>query len=559
MRTPLALVGCGLLFTLLATTAAPLSAALPAASDPPPVGQLATGSRPTVRAGDDWAMPSWARPAPFSGFFSEEASAQVPVRSIDLTWAQIAPAADGGLDLNRTGRAQGMKLDSLARQLAEPGPYWLRLFASGTDWAPDWVRTKCGVKGIGPDYDGQYHLPIWDPCVWAALRNTWEDLLVGQGILADPDFQFAYVPGGFTWVELDYDIVSLAAQKGLVSKQRWLTWHDQMLSDLSQIAGDKVGRLVFTGEDYPWGPFGGAEDLLATDAVQRGFGIRTGITELSNFHLSETPAYGSRIQTNGHLTLTREQTEKQVFASENECYRDCGFKAKNLRYAIEASNLKALQLQLNWLYVVPTDSGFNRYPEHWNWVRLSLGQRPETSPDAWVALRDAQDTFWADQKLPGRAWTRRPWVRNLERWLTQVDVRKAVATRSTADVHRHELSTDNGIAYEGLRTNRAKGNPSLAFRVDPRFLSPTATHPVAIKVTFLDRGRSTFRLRHSTGRSRPVTLKNTGKWRTATFQLRLSPTHSLPGATDFWLDTTKSDLHVRFVRVVRLTPPQPTP
>jgi hypothetical protein len=244
-----------------------------------------------------------------------------------------------------------------------------------------------------------------------------------------------------------------------------------------------------------------------------------------------------------------------VFASENECYTDCGYHAKNVSYAVVHSNLKALQLQLNWLYVVPSDSYLRTYPAHWDWVRLSLGQRPETSPDAWVALRDAQDTYWADQPIAGRVWRHRPWVRNLERWLVQVDAPHAVARRSTADKHSGDPTRENGTAYEGLRTDRKSGNRSLAFQVDRRFLSADSAHRVLVKITYLDRGRGGFRLRHPDGRTPAVTLKNTKKWRTATFALHLRPDHSLPAATDLWIDTARSDVTVRFVRILRIDAP----
>ena len=518
-----------------------------------------TGTKPVVRTGDDWTMPAWVRPAAFAGFFSEVASPEqhVPVRSVDVTWRQIAPTEDGPLDLTSSGKAQGMRLDPLGGQLAEAGPYWLRLFASGVDWAPAWVATKCGVSGIGPDYDGEKHLPIWDDCVWSALRDTWHRLLVDQGVLDDPDFRFAYVPGGFTWVEFDYDIITKAVKQHLLTEQQYLDWYARMLDDLADIAGDRVGQLVFTGEDYPWGPFGGAEDLLAAAAVQHGFGVRTGITEEFNFHLSETPAYGSQVQPDGHLTLTRDASgSPKVFASENECYRACGYHAKKLKYTVVHSNLKALQLQLNWLYVVPGDSYLTRYPDHWDWVRLSLGQQVATAPDAWVALRDARDTYWADQPIAGRTWRNRPWVRNLERWLVQVDAPGAVAHRTKVDTHSSDPTKDNGTAYEGLRTKRSAGDRSLAFRLDEDFLSGDATHPALVKVTYRDAGRGSFRLRHAGGATPSVELKNTKKWRTATFALDLRPDHSLPAATDLWIDTAKGDLAVRFVRVLRLEQPQ---
>ncbi len=53
-----------------------------------------------------------------------------------------------------------------------------------------------------------------------------------------------------------------------------------------------------------------------------------------------------------------------------------------------------------------------------------------------------------------------------------------------------------------------------------------------------------------------VTLKNTKKWRTATFALDVRPDHSLPGATDLRIDTARGDLAVRFVRILRREQPE---
>jgi hypothetical protein len=526
-----------------------------------------TGERPLVRDGQDWTMPGWVRPAEFSGFFSEDAaeSEQVMLRSIDVSWKQIAPTEGAPLDLDSAGKAQGMSFEPLGQQLAEPGPYWFRLFASGTDWAPAWVIEKCGVSAIGKDYDGQRHLPIWDDCVWDALRTTWARLLRDQGLLADPNFRFAYVPGGFTWVEFDYEMISSAVRRGELTQDTYLRWYARMLKDLTAIAGPQAGQLVFTGEDYPFGPFGTDDDLLARKAVDAGLGIRTGITELANFHLSEAPAYGSRILPDGHLVVDDSAPPHRpgtVVATENECYVDCGYKAQDPAYTVIQSNLKSLQLQMNWMYVVPGPSLFEQLPEHWDWVRLSLGQHPQTSPDAWAALRDAEDRYWADPQPPfdgtsGRAWRGQPVVRNLERWLVQVDVPgRAMARRSSAEVHRGDLEPDNGVAHEGLRTDVAAGSRSLAFTLDDRFLSAGTKHPALVKVTFLDDGTGAFRVRHSHGETAPVRLGGSGRWRTATFRVDLDPDHSLPRGTDLWLDTSgPGDLTVRFVRVVRLAAP----
>ena len=519
-----------------------------------------------IAPGDDWTLPEWALPADDSGFYSTQADPEtgVDLHAVDVSWAQIAPEEDAPLDLEGSGAAQDMDLEPLAEQLAEPGPYWLRLFATGTDWAPSWVAESCGVSAVGFDEHGQGHLPIWNACVWEALRDTWRRLLVDTGVLDDPDFRFAYVPGGFTWAEFNLDMVGEAAEEGQVDEAEFLSWFDTMLEDFADIAGDRVGRLVYTGEDYPRGPFGEADDLLAAKAVGAGFGVRTGITEVSNFHLSETPAYGSSIQPDGHLAIDPPPpvgTAGRVVATENECYQTCGFTTLDPDYTVVASNLKALQLRMNWMYVEPTQSRFRELPEHWDWVRLSLGQVAATSPDAWTALRDAEDTFWEDPDAPGpfvsdgRAWTGRPYVRNLERFLVQQDVAPAaVPVRSEADIHADELTPANGTAYEGLRTDLASGSDSFAFDLDDDF----AAEPfdALVKIVYLDAGTGGFTVLTEEGVSPVVEREDTGEWRTATVRVSGMSTYgAMHGGTDLWITASGDDLDVRFVRVLRREPP----
>ena len=77
-----------------------------------------------------------------------------------------------------------------------------------------------------------------------------------------------------------------------------------------------------------------------------------------------------------------------------------------------------------------------------------------------------------------------------------------------------------------------------------------------VKVTFLDRGHGSWRLRWPGGRSAAVNMRGTERWRTATVRVpRFVPDGSLPGATDLWLTSHGSDLTARFVRVVRLDRP----
>ncbi|TYK44407.1 hypothetical protein [Actinomadura decatromicini] len=516
-----------------------------------------------VRRGDDFSLPGWVRPSPNSGLFSETAAPEfgVDTRSLDVSWRQLQPDGPGEVVTGTPGAAEDMTFQSYGRQLADRRPFWMRIFASGTKWAPDWVAEQCGVERIGPDYDGQYHLPLWNECVWGRLLELYRKVFVEHGLRADPRLRFIYVPGAFTWAEYDYDMINDAAEKGLTF-EKYQAWYRHAWRDLVGLFGPYSYKLVFTGEDYPWGPWGSRTDLLTKQAVDAGMGIRTGITEVFNFHLSEAPSYGSRILPDGHMTVDESlpvHDGKHVAATENECYNDCDFKTSEPYYAVRQSSLKALQLRMNWVYAVPGPSYMKQYPELWKWVRLSVGKTASDSPDAWAALRDAEDTYWKKKRGPftgAREWRTRPWVRNLERWLVQRDTGPdGRARRSSADVHTGVLGKENGTAYEGLSTDRAHGQTSLYFDVDDRF-ARGLRGPAQIKVTYRDAGKGAWWIAYQGGRSPEVRRTGDGQWKTATVTLpRPVFANGLSGRTDFRIATGEgSDLDVRFVRVVRERP-----
>lgn len=530
----LVLSACGSAPPASADGLPPRVAPKPDVAGPKYVAQM-PGNSPVVRDGKDWTMPAWVRPAEFSGFYSEKVSEpdKVIVRAVDVSWRQLRPTEDGPLDLTASGEAQGLFLDSLKYQLDTPGPYWVRMFSSGVDWAPQWVVDKCDVEPVGTDYDGQQHLPIWNDCVWGELSKTWEMLLKDQGLLDDPDFRFAYIPGAFTWSEYDYEMIAAAAHDGSLTADDYLTWYRKMLDFFVKLGGEHKGQLVFTGEDYPWGPWNGPENLLAAEATKAGLGIRNGITEEFNFHHSEAPSFGAQVSFDGHVIVNDSQAPhsgKTVVGTENECYVDCGFASKNPGYVVQMSNLLALQLRVNWLYVVPGPSLFDAEPENWDFVRLSIGHTPADSADAWAVLREGEDTYWRDEVGPFdvRLWKNRPWIRNMERWVTQVDLPGAVARRSYVDVHKGDPTKENGTSYEGLSTSR--GNQQLAFKIDPRFLA--APMKAIVKVTYWDRAAGSFRVRFGGGQTPSVKFKGTKKWRTASFAINLTPGGTLPGGTD---------------------------
>lgn len=514
----------------------------------------------TVADGEDWSLPSTVVASADAGLFSEAAAPDlgVDVHVVDVTWAMLEPSDDQWAT-DRTGGAEGMPFRSFDEQMAQGGRYWLRIWTSGTDWAPSWVQAKCGVRPIsGKDYDGQQHLPIWDPCVWSEIVELYREFLVNRGLLADPDLVLAYVPGAFTWTEFDFDMVNLAVAKDGLDEATFNAWFHQMTADLAGLDPAHAGKLAYTGEDYPYGPFGADDDLYARDAVAAGLGIRNGITEVSNDHLSEVPAWGFHVDPDGHLAADESwpaiADPGVVTAAENECFDDCGFHADDPAYAVRQANLKALQLRTRWLYVVPGPSYMKDLPDLWTWTRLELGRTALDAPDAWVQLRDAEDRYWADEGTgPGGVpWDGFPYIKNLERWIVQRDVAPDGISRRGTEVHTGELDPYNGTAYEGRRTDHANGSDWLYLFVDPAFSGAET-----VKVTWRDTTTAAWSLEYDTAagpRTTPiVTGSGDGAVRTATFALPGARfAGGLAGGADLRIYAGGAeDLEVTLVRVVR--------
>jgi hypothetical protein len=222
---------------------------------------------------------------------------------------------------------------------------------------------------------------------------------------------------------------------------------------------------------------------------------------------------------------------------------------------VRQANLKALQLRVNWLYVVPRPSFLADYPEHWAWVAAELGHTPDTAFDAWVQLRDAEDRYWTDEGTgpSGRRWNGFPYIKNLERWLVQRDVAPDGVSQRGTERHDRELDAYNGVAFEGRRNDPAAGSPHLYFDVDPVFRDGDVGD-VELLVTWRDTGTGSWTVEYET-RTGPVAAPSvestdSGALRTARFRLPDARfTGSFAGDTDFRI-TSADELELTFVRLV---------
>ena len=194
------------------------------------------------------------------------------------------------------------------------------------------------------------------------------------------------------------------------------------------------------------------------------------------------PAYGLTIQLNGHVSADEDWVgyDGRILGTENECFLagQCGLPfgadPNNLQEharVVALANFKALQMRMNWIYA-SSGSGLDRFQDHWAWVRASLGRQRGNAFDAWAVLRESRDRYFTRSFAPSNEmvdWTRRPWIRNMERWLVQRDV-CGDGVAMAGEPREGSLFFADDLSFDGLRTDVARAQDSLYFDVDEGFL-----------------------------------------------------------------------------------------
>ncbi len=226
------------------------------------------------------------------------------------------------------------------------------------------------------------------------------------------------------------------------------------------------------------------------------------------------------------------------------------------------------------------------------WVSKYLGVTPQTSPSAWVALREH---IYPDQQCR-EVWAKpapdKPDWGNYEFYLIQDDSiaggRTLPRTNDPNVIHmafNYDVYDPNippgREGWSTRRTDQATGNPYMWFKLDDRFLFG-GTDTVTITVTYLDIGTDTWQLRYDAadgtekaaipqGSTVPyVQKRNTRTWKQAVFVITDARfANGLRGGSDFVIDSRNDgDEYIHFVDVARPgsspgplppPPPQPTP
>ena len=209
-------------------------------------------------------------------------------------------------------------------------------------------------------------------------------------------------------------------------------------------------------------------------------------------------------------------------------------------YHVKMSTLKALQLRMNWIFL----GNYSLAPPVFQYMLKTLGKTVSDSPDAWVALREAEDR---ERGSPG------PVVRNWERWLIQREVGPDGLTVRTVPIT--SPATQIGTSYEARRTDHASASNYIYFGVDDKFIKG-GPEAVDVYVTYLDNNHATWTLQYdSAGGSaykstRVVTNTADGRWKTTKFAIEDAGfANRQNGGMDFRLyNGGVEDATVRFVQ-----------
>jgi cysteine-rich repeat protein len=569
---------------------------------------------PVIVEGFDWTIPDWMSPEPNTGYYKDRASSgeSDELRSLSLTWSQLNPAPGvfemGASVLFYPSVNSPNQTQELQALLNKDLSHWLRIYTAAVGWAPDWLSQSCpSTQPIPYDDDGVdvHFWPIWDSCVWSKLLDMYTvvfgscevvngegvghcaydsqgDPIAGWGLREDPRMRYVYVPGAFRWAEYDFGIIERAEELGLVTQEEYVTWFEQHVIDLvSMMNGDPADpsddyawKLVFTGEDFPYSvPDSWNADTinhLPQYAVEMGMGIRNGISENHSSHHHHVPAYGASIDWNGQVTVNEDWVAydgQRMLGTEQECFNGCGASLEleqpavleDLRYAVYNANLVSLRSRMNWMYV--SDGSFQDvFPEHWNWVRYNLGRRIDSADEGWAVLRDSRDRFFDRRvKVAPHQWMRRPWVRNIERFVIQKEVCHGGITKNGTlrlEGDFWESDPTRVVNEEGRRTQRDAHQDFIYFEVSDRF-HYGESDTFQLKVTYVDQGNAEWWVEYTSNgclaRTGAVTNQNSGGLKTVTFDLADATfDNALPEGTDFRIyNGGVEDIEVRMTRLLR--------
>jgi len=503
---------------------------------------------------DDWSLPPWAKAAPYSGVQINPALVGdgFPGRllvGVRGSWRDCEPR-EGQYDFEPLRRA--------IVAASAGGRRAVRLGLGAAVWETRWFAAVGSAEvtrtepGTAPPWLRDHGVPIIEE-----KPNSSIPFQVVNLDIYHPEYHRRYLA-----------LVAAFGRSGipLMPELDLCYVHLSSASRGEEGAGPPVGdarRPLFEQRLRAWAAAFGPEarklclvsnkddDLRL--ALSLGMGQRNGFVEHYMMHTA-SPGMGQTVDADGYLVVDERCpliAENRASGDENEEYTKTHVTRfgpiETFAHRYREATLRMLQMRRNFVWAEGGPWLIN--PPLLHYLALELGQTVSTAPDAWCYLRESTVNG-------GRT------VRNFERWLYQRDADGArTAATERVDVPATMFEFDKAHRYDltARRTQSDAGQREIRFGLDDTFLSggPWA---VAVKVTYLDRGRARWQLEYQNEAgqtvSRPVVCGDTGQARTATFILRDAVFAGVGyRGADLRLRATQGDAVVRFVRVIKLDPP----
>ena len=506
--------------------------------------------------GEDWSLPPWVKPAPYSGIQISEklVPAEFPARiqrAVRASWRE-AEAEEGVFDFS------GVRHEILKE--SEGGKYAIKMGLGASVWETRYFQSmqdrtirKTDI-GTAPRWLKPYGIPLIEE-----RPNKSIPFQVVNMDIYHPEYHERYLKlvGAFgksgipQMKELDICYLHLVSgsrgEEGSgpsVGDPKRKLYEERLQAWANAFKGVTHKLCVVSGKE---------EDMKL--ALKLGMGQRNGFVEHYMLH-APNPGLGQELDADGYLVVNEKHpliAENRASGDENEEYTSGHVERfgpiETFPHRYHESTLRMLQMRRNFVWAEGGPWLIN--PPLLHYLALELGKTPQTAPDAWCYLRESVVKAGKDGQP----------VKNFERWLFQRDADGArTLAIEKVGVPPQMFDFDKNHLYDltARQTQMANGQSLIRFGLDEAFLSG-GPHGVAVKITYLDRANAEWELEYFTGAkktaTRGVTCGNSGAAKTVTFILKDA---CFPGRGNTGLDlqirALKGDAVIRLVRVIKLNP-----